>query len=441
MRHNYKYTPYLLILITIIVFFPTFTNDFQIKWDDTWQVLENPFVLDHSFENLRYHFTSFYNGQYSPINTLVYIAIYKLFGFNATAFHTTFLIVHVFNILLVFYILKDILKTAKPEFGSKRIHVYATFTSLIFAIHPLQVESVAWLSASKIILYAFFLLLALWCYVRYIHNNKVIWLFAIAILYALSFGSKEQAIILPLNLLVLDYIYGKYKHLKFNKSLLTKRILLDKIPFFGLAMFFWYFSTLFNLGNVVEDNGYPMYQRLLFGMHSLVEYIFRSIAPVKLYFYYSFPIIKGEALPWFYWGYIVLTLIIATFVWSQYKKRNRLVLFGVLFFIVNLVLVLHILPMPRPTITADRYMYISIIGLALIAIWFIDITYTKFYVYKKQIITVLLFYIAFLGTHTFYRTQAWKNSVTMKKNINDLLEKRGVLKQTDTLLIKQNKHD
>ena len=83
------------------------------------------------------------------MNTLAYVVIHKLFGFNAMAFHAIFLVFHIFNALLVFYILKDIIKTVKPEFKSNRILFYAAFVALIFAIHPLQVESVAWISASK----------------------------------------------------------------------------------------------------------------------------------------------------------------------------------------------------------------------------------------------------------------------------------------------------
>lgn len=76
-----------LIGLTLIVFFPTFFNDFQHGWDDNWQVLNNPFVLDQSLYNLQYHFYNFYNGQYSPINTLLYIFIYNVFGFSPAAFH------------------------------------------------------------------------------------------------------------------------------------------------------------------------------------------------------------------------------------------------------------------------------------------------------------------------------------------------------------------
>ena len=84
------------------------------------------------------------------------------------------------------------------------------------------------------------MLMALWCYIKYIHSKKIIWLFAVALLYALSFGSKEQAIIFPLNLLILDYIYKRFKGLKLNYALLKAKVLYEKLPFFTMAFGFWY---------------------------------------------------------------------------------------------------------------------------------------------------------------------------------------------------------
>ena len=416
--------PCILILITSIVFIPTFSNDFQRAWDDQWQLLENPFVLEHSFENILYHFTDFYHGQYSPINTLVYIAIYKLFGLNATAFHFVFLLVHILNVLLVFNLISTIVKLIKPTYSSKHVKYYALFVGLIFAIHPLQVESVAWISASKVVLYTFFFLTAIWSYLKYIQSNKISWLFAVAVLYILSFGSKEQAIILPLNLVLLDVFLGRFKTIHWNWLLFKNKIILEKIPFFGLAVCFWYFSSLFNLGNLTVDNSYPLYQRLLMGMHSMVEYVFRTIAPVKLYYYYYFPIKVGEELPLYYWGYVLLTIIIVAFIWLNYKRNNKLVVFGFLFFIVNILLVLHIIPTPRKMITADRYMYVSIIGLALLGGWLINYIYIKYPKYKKIGLSVLTLYFFSLGIQSYFRTQEWKDSATMKKNVTELIEKR-----------------
>ena len=423
MKFLIKYPHFLLIAITVATFFPTLFNGFQLKWDDTWQVLENPFIPDHSAENISYHFANFYAGQYSPVNTLMYIAVYKLFGFDPFGFHLASLLVHLTNVLLIFYIIRDIVKTVKPGFNHARIQHYAFFTALVFAIHPLQVESVAWISASKVVMFTLFLLLSCLCYIRYIHTGKGRWLVIIGFLYFLGFASKEQAIILPLNLLALDYIYGRLKGIRLSFSSFKKKVLLEKVPFFLLALSFWYFSLNYGLGRV-DLGGYPVYQRAILGMHSLMEYLFRAIAPVRLYFVYFFPMQIGESLPWYYWVYPVMTLIVVAFVWHNIRRNNKLVLFGTLLFMVNMLLVLHILPMPRPTITADRYMYISIAGLALIAIWHVDYLLVKFKAYKKYFISAIATYFLFYSVHTFHRTMQWKDSETMKQNVLDIVEKR-----------------
>lgn len=436
-----KFFPYLLVLLPIIVFLPTFSNDFQRGWDDNWMVLESPFVQSHHWDYILYNFKDFCDVRYSPVNTLFYILPYELFGFNPVAFHSFFLAIHILNVVLVYYIIQNIIKTANPEFSITRMQRYAFFVALIFAIHPLQVESVAWISASKVVIYTFFMLTAMWCYMQYIQGGRLGWLLAIAILYIFCYGAKEQGVILPLNLVLLDYLYGrKYfdahtpikgwrSRLKLLFSAFKKRVLLEKIPFFLMALGFWYFSSLYYVGSFVIPNNYchPLYQRLFFSMHSIVEYIFRTIAPVKLFFYYFFPMKVGEKLPLFYWSYLVLTIIIGAFVWANHKKK--LVFFGFLFFIINILLVLHIMPMPRNFITADRYMYISIIGLALIGAWFIELAFAKYVKYQKPFMVLGLCYILALGVQSFKRTQEWKNSTTMKKNIVELVEKRKAQKQ------------
>src|SRR5699024_10199684 len=101
------------------------------------------------------------------------------------------------------------------------------------------------------------------------------------------------------------------------------------------------------------EASYPLYQRILFGMHSISEYLFRFLAPVKLYYFYFFPIKSGDSLPWYYWGYLLILLCVGLFVVHHYRRNNKLVLFGLLFFVINVLLVLHIIPMPREMITAD----------------------------------------------------------------------------------------
>lgn len=414
----------MLLIFTVLVFLSTFFNDFQQSWDDNWQVLNNPYVLETSWDNLSFHFVNFHKGQYSPINTLFYIGVYNLFGFSPAAFHGLSLLIHLCNIIFVFWIIQEIMSQItlqKTSFGNG---YYAFIAALIFALHPLQVESVAWISASKVVLYTFFILLALQFYIRYIKTKKWLWLLGVGFAYLLSFGSKEQAIILPLNLLATDYVYGRFSGFRFRQFRFYQKVIVEKLPFFALAAGMWYFSALNALGSLQSGSGYPFYQRVVFGMHSLSEYLFRFLAPVKLYYFYFFPSAPGESLPWYYWGYLLIMLCIGLFVWHHYKRNNKLILFGLLFFLINIILVLHLLPMPREMITADRYMYLSMVGLALVLAWGIDYACHHYSHYKRHISLALSLYILALGTQSFFRTQDWKDSEHIKHNIKVLIEKR-----------------
>ncbi|MEP1087435.1 MAG: hypothetical protein ABJ333_15535 [Algoriphagus sp.] len=384
---------YILVIIlagiTIFAFLPTFSNDFQLAWDDTWQVLENPLVNSPLLQDIVYHLTHFWQQQFSPVNSLFYLVIFQLFGMSASTFHTACLLIHCGNVTLVFLITKKLLPTLLHEIDYTKVSSYAFFTALIFAIHPMQVESVAWISASKILLYGFFTLTALFCYIRYIQSGHYGWLSITVVAFLLGFGSKEQAIILPLNLVLFDYAFGRFCGLTW-KSFLTSRVLLEKIPLFLLALGFWYFSWINNLGTI-NPEAYPLYQRAVFGFYSFTEYIFRFLAPVKLYFFHPFPIALGEQLPLYFYGYIALVGIVGYFVWDTYRKGNKLVLIGFLFFLINLLLVLHIIPLPRTVITADRYMYLSIVEIAILLVWQVDLWLTSFPTTGKTILFVMGF--------------------------------------------------
>lgn len=420
---EYKVTPYAaLLLITFLVFLPTFSNGFQLEWDDTWQVLENPFVYEPTFQTILYHFGNFWQQQYSPVNTLFYAGIVSLYGFDASAFHTACWLVHVGSTFLVFDLTQQISRQLLSKESVDKIPFYAFFTALIFAIHPLQVESVAWISASKILLYGFFTLLALDFYIKYIKTSNWLWLIHTALFYALGFGSKEQAIILPLNLILVDFIFHRYKNIR-RQEIVSYGALFEKTPFFLMSGAFWYFSVVNNLGNIGQEGGYPLYQRIAFGLYSLTEYIFRFLAPAKLYFFHPFPISPGEALPIYYWCYALLVGIIAFYIWENFKKGNRIVLYGFLFFLINNLLVLHLIPLPRTVITADRYMYISIIGLSWILIWQVDqwVSISKI---KLPIGIVCMIWLLFLGVHSYIRTKDWKDSSSAKASVLEILEKR-----------------
>lgn len=413
----------LLFSITILTFVKTFFNDFQLGWDDQWQVLEYEFVTQHSFNDLLYHFTHYHGGQYFPVNTLVYILVYECFGFNPTAFHTACLFFHLINIMLVFQIIVEVLGHIKKQWSYRRQFIFAFLAALIFAIHPLQVESVAWISASKIVLYSFFFLLGILFYLRYYKTYHWSWLVGVVLCYLFSYGSKEQAIIFPFNLIAFDFILNRYKNILLNLKIIQERVVWEKIPFLITGILLAWFSLSNNLGTMPHEF-YPVDQRILFGMSSFMDYVYRFIAPVKLFYFYFFPIEMGEELPTYYWVYLILVFIAILFIQHNWNKRNRIVVFGFMLFVINLILVLHIIPMPRKMITADRYMYFSAIGASIVIVWLLGYLVNKYQAYKKWIIAATACWLLFLSVHSFVRTNDWKDSDSVKKNVNELIEAR-----------------
>ncbi|MFV0269173.1 MAG: hypothetical protein ACK5HT_18775 [Draconibacterium sp.] len=240
-----------------------------------------------------------------------------------------------------------------------------------------------------------------------------------------GFASKEQARLFPLLLLPVVWLYGRFTKLPLYAKSGLNKVFLEKIPFFVLAGVMWYFSWQNNLGNLGLETGYPAYQRFLFFSHSLMQYIFRFIAPVKLYYFYFYPIDMGEPLPLYYWGYPILVAIVAFFVWENQKRNNRLVVFGAVFMAINLLLVLHIVPMPRKMITADRYMYLGIMGIALVFMWLVDYFRTRFAKYKRWSVLLMIIVFVAIGTQSFFRVREWKNSTSIKRNIHELIKKRS----------------
>ena len=234
-------------------------------------------ITDQSMDNLWYYVTHYDRGQYFPLNQLYYIGIYNLFGFNASAFHAGSLILHLVNVILVFLFLHQLGKLTNRRTGSPSTILYISFITIIFALHPLQVESVAWISASKVLLYTTFTLGSLISYVKYKITHRSVFLALTFLGYCLSLMVKEQAIILPLNILWIDWIMSTYRNQSFSG-----RLSLEKLPFFVLAFLFWYWSAQNDLGVLSAEWAYSWDQRLVFGSYSLIVGGFYFIMAILL---------------------------------------------------------------------------------------------------------------------------------------------------------------
>jgi hypothetical protein len=197
-----------LVLVSCIVYYPTFNNQFQNFWDDQWVAINHYTKDGLTRKNLWAILSEFYHGQYAPVNQLYYTLLHALFGYNAMAFHGMCLLIHILNVLLVFSLIKKLLSLNKG-FDELSVQRIAYFTAVLFAIHPFLVEAVAWIAASKIILYALFYLIALHCYLKYTVALKLKYYLLTLLFFIISFGAKEQAVTLPVCFILIDYALNR----------------------------------------------------------------------------------------------------------------------------------------------------------------------------------------------------------------------------------------
>lgn len=399
-----------LFVLAALVFIPMLDNGFAyMAADDNWMLYNNAQVYSLDWGNIVHYFTSFFHGQYSPVNTLAYSVIYSIFGMNPFWYHVFSLMLHIFNTLLVYNFIHTLLQFSVPKKGltlSKNNSIrIAFFTALLFAIHPIQVESVAWISASKVVFYAFLFLECLVLYLKYIEKRKNKYYIIALILFIISFGIKEQTVILPLCCLLIDW------YLKRNWE--KGRLLIEKIPFFVVAIGLGIVEVIGQqsfFGYNLEYHYYPFFQRMFLACYAIPEYLFKLFLPLHLSYWYAFPMKPGEPLPVIFWFYPLVVLAILFFLYRSWKTGKRYILFGAGFFFVNVVLALHIIPMSRGVMMADRYMYLSSIGMFFIISVLLSGLFKQlkaggasWYLYAISFIL----YIIYLGSYTYVYANHW----------------------------------
>ncbi|MGF7082724.1 hypothetical protein [Mucilaginibacter sp. UYCu711] len=406
-----------LLLVCFLVYFPTFNNQFQNFWDDQWVVINHYTNDGFTRKNLWAILSEFYHGQYAPVNQLYYTSLHTIFGYNAMAFHGACLVIHILNVLLVFDFVKKLLRLNKG-FNEGSVVRIAYFTAILFAIHPFLVEAVAWISASKILLYAFFYLIALHFYLSYTVNLKLKYYFLTLLFFIIAFGAKEQAVTLPVCFILIDYAL--------NRDFKNLERWLEKLPFFILSVLFGIFTLVSQAvtgsGALSNEAQYPWYQKIIFACYSLVDYLFKCLIPYKLSYLYPFPNPQGFPLPARFWPYPFVVIAVIICLWSFWKQRW--VFFGMLFFILHIAVALHIVSIPRFAIVADRYVYVASIGIFFILAWLLDRAFCLKYRYRKILMVLSIAYLCTLGVYTHRRVKTWYDTDSLKQEMRELINQR-----------------
>ena len=421
-RKTTKFHIPILICTVIAVFFPILGNDFLYSWDDQWVVINKYTEGGINPPNLWAILSEFHSGQYGPVNEYMFLFLYEIFGYNPLPFHFASLLLHLGSVCMVYIVTLEILrKTTRVQIANKE--EISLLTALLFAIHPMNVEPVAWVSAVKILNYAFYYLIATYTYIKYLDKRHIKYYILTIILFFLSFGGKEQAVTLPVWLTMLTFIMGY--------NLKNRREWFALLPIFALAIFFgvvtmWSQSAI-GLGilSYDNDNSYPLWQRAIFGCYSLFEYITKLIVPYNLLYIYPFPNIVGEPLPasWVLL-YPSLIIIIILTLW-RYIKSNWPIACGFIFFFIHIAVTLHIIPLSRISMIADRYVYVSSIGYTFIVAYYIVYLHKKLEPqWRKFLILMVSCIVLTFCVYSNIRSHEWHNTDSIKKDLHELIKQR-----------------
>jgi tetratricopeptide (TPR) repeat protein len=393
-----------ILLLTTLAFSNTFQNGFINTWDDHVYLLENPYIRDFSLQGIRSIFTTFHAANYHPVTTLSWAIEYRLFGLNPSVFHITNLVFHLLNTILVFRLI--LMLTRKTDTSS--------IVALFFAIHPLHVETVSFLSQRKDVLYAFFYLASLISYVHSMKgNSKLAFFIASLLFFLLSLLSKSMAVTLPVLLLLMDYYSGRR---------FTWRSGWSKIPFFALALVFGIVAILSQkaYGAIIDLPAFSALERVFLVSYACLFYIFRMFVPFNLSAVHLYPARSaGGMLPL---EYYLAPLLILMILWGVFKagKFKKELVFGLGFYLITISLVLQILPVGS-AIVAERYTYVPYIGLFFVVGQFYSATATSAGRptgrMRPVFLSLLIGYAVLFSVTTWRRNEVWKNSFTLWSDV------------------------
>ena len=405
-KNKHRITMFLiaaLIAITFGTFLPCLTADF-VNWDDPAYVTGNPWIRNISWNNIRTIFTSPFAGVYTPLVMLSYMYEYYFFQLNPLVYHATNLLIHLWNCALIFFIILTITE--------KRL--VAFFVALLFGIHPLHVESVAWITERKDMLYGFFYLSSIVSYLCYLKNQYALrYYFVTLFLFILSLLSKPMAVSLPFVLVLIDYLLSRR---------FTKQSIMEKLPFLCFALLFMGIA-LYSAYTVTQKSFFYTFPDSIFiASYNILFYLTKMVVPTNLSAFYPYPLKINGKLPFiFYAAPFIVTFLLGSVMF--FMRHKKYIIFGILFFVITIFPVLQLIPAGH-TIAADRFTYIPLTGVFFLIVNGIDELYkiSKRYVRVMAIVISIICcaIVAMFPYLSWQRCLVWNNLIALW---NDVLRK------------------
>jgi len=405
-----------LIAAILAVFWQVRTHEF-LKYDDEAYVTVNPHVnAGLTLKGIIWAFTTTHASNWHPLTWLSHMLDCQLYGLNPAGHHLTNLVFHIASTLLLFLVLK----------GMTGALWRSGFVAALFALHPLHVESVAWVAERKDVLSTFFWILTMWAYVRYTKQPRLNRYMVVLLSFGLGLMSKPMLVTLPFVLLLVDYWpLGRFQfvpltsHRRLNtdksketgdQRSLALRLVLEKVPFFALAAVssFLTFFAQRSGGAVRSLEWVPLETRVANALVSYVSYIGKMIWPHRLAVLYPY----SHTLPIWQVAGAGLLLGVVSFLVILGARRRPYLMMGWLWYLGTLVPVIGLLQVGQQAM-ADRYTYVPLIGLFVMIAWGIPdiLAGWRFRKIVLSLSTGLL--LLLLMTVTNFQLKYWRNDITL----------------------------
>lgn len=401
---------FLLLLITLAAYRDVQKNDFIDDFDDNIYVTDNPHInTGLRFQNIQWALTAKVSANWHPATLISHMLDCELFGLDAGKHHLTNLFFHLLNTLLLFMVFKRMTDR----------HWESFMVAALFAVHPLHVESVAWISERKDVLSTFFWLLTIGFYAWYAKQPSVKRYVPVFFIYLLGIMSKPIVVTLPFALLLIDYwplnrldisqISKNNSAADENKTSLLF-LVLEKVPLFLLSALSSIITFRFQkyIGDAPSPDIYPLISRVSNALVSYVKYICKLFFPIDLSILYPYL----EHIP--EWQIIFASLFLLAFTSLVIKAgiRYKFLPVGWFWYLGTLVPVIGLVRVGAQAM-ADRYMYIPSIGLFLMLVWGIA-TLLRSWRFKIPFIGVVsAMVLCLLALMAFMQVRHWSNTITL----------------------------
>lgn len=393
---------FLLIIAILVVYYRVGTFDF-ITFDDDIYVYSEPHVKGGlSLQNIIWCFTTPHARNWHPLTSISLFINSQVFGMNPCSYHLINLFLHISNTLLLLLVLWKMTQGFWPSL----------FVAALFALHPIHVESVAWISERKDVLCTFFWLLTMLTYSWYVSSPKIERYIIVSLFLVFSLLAKPMAVTLPFILLLMDYWplcrFQFSRSLKDNANL--HHIILEKLPFFFIVIGVCIITFFVQRGTelVQKSDLFPIDLKASNAIISYVVYLIRMLWPFNLAIFYPYPqnlllvqtIISG------------LLLLFITLLALRFVKKAPYFVMGWLWYLGTLVPVIGIVQVGQQA-SADRYTYIPLIGIFIIIAWGVSESLIKSR-YRVQIAASLaVIMLAICAVTSWYQVGYWSNSTTL----------------------------